>query len=285
MDTPMTENHFKHLQEDILESIERYNLSRYPAFQQAMQTYFPNALPLREYMSKTFDCLKPYGFEDENTMGMVAICRDEITELLFHEVTKYWGKTFNCCSLAGFLTMGKTGLAAATDHTPIFEGKRRFTFYAMPHIAISRNGEIGKVYREGQEKASHACGALEVIVEELKSGPINLETDLQDIEQSIIRQRILSNLFYGSKPDLVEMTKLACQIISKDAEKLLNTLDDSVFEYAVMTGIQIHGPMETQWVAPEDFYIVGAELFNGKVHIHKFPKNHSISQFQFIRTE
>lgn len=236
MDTPMTENHFKHLQEDILESIERYNLSRYPAFQQAMQTYFPNALPLREYMSKTFDCLKPYGFEDENTMGMVAICRDEITELLFHEVTKYWGKTFNCCSLAGFLTMGKTGLAAATDHTPIFEGKRRFTFYAMPHIATSRNGEIGKVYREGQEKASHACGALEVIVEELKSGHINLE-------------------------------------------------DDSVFEYAVMTGIQIHGPMETQWVAPEDFYIVGAELFNGKVHIHKFPKNHSISQFQFIRTE
>jgi hypothetical protein len=80
--------------------------------------------------------MKSHGFEDENTMGMAALCRDEITDSLLNEVIKYWGKTFNCCSLAGFVLMGKTGLAAATDHVPIFDGIRRFTFFAMPHIAM-----------------------------------------------------------------------------------------------------------------------------------------------------
>ena len=235
-------------------------LTVFPGFLEAVQTHFPGSLPLKDYMKKTYDCLSQYGFEDENTMGMIAICRDEITDPLYEEVVKYWGKTFNCCSLAGFITLGKTGLAAATDHTPIFDNIRRFTFYAMPHIAISRYGEIGKVYREGIQKASHACGALETIVKELECGHLNLEMDLQDLEQSIIRQKILSSLNYGDKPNLVEITKLACQIISQDVERLLRSLDSTIFNYAVMTGIQIHGPLETQWIYPQNFYIVSSQF-------------------------
>ncbi|GAB1538089.1 low-co2 inducible protein lcib [Scytonema sp. NUACC21] len=255
----MVQNYQVREQETILQELNGYNPSVFPAFHQTVQHHFPGTLPLESYMSKTYECLNSYGFTNENTMGMVAICRDEITDPLFDAIIRYWGKTFNCCSLAGFVTMGKTGLAAATDHTPIFEGRRRFTFYAMPHIAISRYGEIGKVYRQGLDKPSHACGALEAIVKEIELGCLSLETDMQDIEQSIVRQKILSTLQYGEKPDLVGITKLACQIISKDIEKLLRTLNSSVFNYAVMTGIQIHGPLETQWVYPQNFYVVGPE--------------------------
>ncbi|EAW35471.1 hypothetical protein [Lyngbya sp. PCC 8106] len=239
-------------------------------FLDAVNTHFPGSLPLKYYMKRTYDCLSQNGFEDENTMGMIAICRDELTDPLYEEVVKYWGKTFNCCSLAGFITLGKTGLAAATNHTPIFDNIRRFTFYAMPHIAISRYGEIGKVYREGIQKASHACGALETIVKELECGRLNLEMDLQDLEQSIIRQKILSSLNYGDKPNLVEITKLACQIISEDVERLLNPLDPTIFNYAVMTGIQIHGPLETQWIYPQNFYIVSSQFKRTKKTIAIF---------------
>ncbi|GAA6615641.1 hypothetical protein [Scytonema sp. NUACC26] len=255
----MVQNYQFREQEASLQNLNGYNPRVFPAFHQTVRSHFPGTLPLESYMSKTYECLSSHGFVDENTMGMVAICRDEIADPLFDAVVKYWGKTFNCCSLAGFVTMGKTGLAAATDHTPIFDGLRRFTFYAMPHIAISRYGEIGKVYRQGLDKPSHACGALEAIVKELELGCLNLETDMQDIEQSIVRQKIISTLQYGAKPDLVEITKLACQIISKDLEKLLRTLNSSVFNYAVMTGIQIHGPLETQWVYPQNFYVIGSE--------------------------
>ncbi len=94
--------------------------------------------------------------------------------------------------------------------------------------------------------------------------------DLQDIEQTIIRQRILSTLTYGEKPNLIEITKLAAQIISSDVEKLLETLDRSAFKYAVMTGIQIHGPLGTHWIYPQDFYVVGSDLPNGKIDIKVF---------------
>ncbi|HBB30320.1 MAG TPA: hypothetical protein DDZ80_30435 [Cyanobacteria bacterium UBA8803] len=260
----MNQNYPEQLQAEIFQAIENYDPRISQVFYQTVTRYFPGTLPLKTYMRKTYDCLSSYGFNDDNTMGMVAICRDEITDPLFDEVIKYWGKTFNCCSLSGFVTMGKTGLAAATAHTPICDGVRRFTFYAMPHIAISRNGEIGKVYREGIPDASHACGALEAIVKELESGHLNLQTDMQDIEQTIIRQKILSTLRYGQQPDLVEITKLACRIIADDVEKLLSTLDSSIFKYAVMTGIQIHGPMDSQWVYPQDFYVIGSALPMGK---------------------
>lgn len=247
-------------------------LVEFPEFVDALNKNFPGALPLDEYMRKTYECLSPYGFEDENTMGMIAICRDEITDPMHEEVMKYWGKTFNCCSLAGFITIGQTGLIAATNHTPISDRIRRFTFYAMPHIAISRYGEIGKVYREGIQKPSHACGALEAIVEELESGHLNLEMDLHDIEQSIIRQKILSTLNYGDKPDLCDITKLACKIISQDVKRLLSSLNPIIFHYAVMTGIQIHGPLDSQWVYPQDFYIVSSMFDSAKKTITVFDK-------------
>ena len=217
---------------------------------------FPGSLTLPNYMQKTYTSINKYGFNDPNTMGMISICRDEITDPLYAEVVRMWGKTFNCCSLAGFVTMGKTGLAAAKGHTPIENGKRRFVYYAMPHIAISSKGVIGEVLREGIQDTTHACGALEIIVNELNKGEIHLETDPEDIEQSIVRQKILSNLNYGIKPDLVEITRIAKLVIQKDLNRVLNTLDNSVFNYGVFTGIQIHGPEETEWIYPSDSYVV-----------------------------
>jgi hypothetical protein len=268
----MDQSPVNQVNETIPQTLNGYDPNVFPAFHQTLQTHFPGALAMNKYMRKTFQSLSGYGFFDENTMGMIAICRDEIAEPLFAEVIRYWGKAFNCCSLAGFVMMGKTGLATATDHTPIIDGIRRFTFYAMPHIAISRYGDIGHVYRDGVQKVSHACGALETVVKELASGHLKLEMDMQDIEQTIIRQKILSTLTYGDKPNLIEVTKLASQIISDDVKSLLNTLDRSIFKYAVMTGIQIHGPLGTHWIYPQDFYVVGSDIFDGKEQIKVFQK-------------
>ncbi|RAQ47788.1 hypothetical protein B9S53_03495 [Arthrospira sp. O9.13F] len=263
----MNINYLDSLRDEILQAVDGYDSNTNPVFHETMRKHFPGSLPMKDYIKKTYIELKNYGFDTGKTIGMVAICRDEITDVLMDEVIKYWGKTFNCCSLAGFVMMGKTGLAAATDHTPICDGIRRFTFYAMPHIAISKNGEIGKVYRSGIDKASHACGALEAIVKELESGYLQLMTDMQDIEQSIIRQKIISALKYGDKPNLVEMTQLASKIISEDVEKLLSLVDNFVFNYGVMTGIQIHGPMDTHWIYPHDFYLVSSQLPGGKKNL------------------
>ena len=199
-------------------------------------------------------------------MGMAAICRDEITESCLERVVNYWGKTFNCSSLAGFVTIGKTGLGAATAHAPIdaVDGKRRFVFVAMPHIAVSRHGIIGRCQREGIAQESNACGALDAIRGELQNGQVKIRLDMEDVEQSLVRQRILADLTYGDKPSLEGITKLAGDIITNDVDKLLmDNLDVSVYEYVVLTGIQIHGPDDVDWVCPNKFWHV-SDKYEGK---------------------
>ena len=209
-------------------------------------------------------------------MGMAAICRDEIADGCMERIINYWGKTFNCQSLAGFVTIGKTGLGAATAHAPIDknDGKRRFVFVAMPHIAISRKGEVGKCKREGIEQISNACGALDAIVGELRDGKISkIQLNFEDVEQSLVRQRIMADLPYGEKPTLDEITKLASNIITGDVDKLLtDNLDINIYEYCVLTGVQIHGPEDVDWVYPNKFWHVSnkydgnrKELSLGKV--------------------
>jgi hypothetical protein len=180
-------------------------------------------------------------------------------------VTKYWGKTFDCRSLGGFVLMGKSGMSTALTHAPIIDGIRRFAIYAMPHIAISEKGGIGTVYREFIQQASHACGSLSAVLKELESGFIKVETDLDDIEQCSIRQKLLSAIRYGDVPDLIALTKLARRIVNDDLERLLRNVDRAAFNYAIMTGILIHGPMETDWIYPQDSYVVGAHLPGGRI--------------------
>jgi Limiting CO2-inducible proteins B/C beta carbonyic anhydrases len=233
------------------------DLSCFPLFLEKLQLHFPDALPLEEYMQQTSQKLKSYGFVDDNTLGVVATCRDEIAGPLVYQITKYWGKTFDLRSLGGFLIAGKTGISTILGHTPMNEGIGRFVFYAMPHIAISEEGEIGNVYREGIEKVSHACGSLGEVVHELASGHINFQTDYEDLEQSIVRQKILSNIRYGQELNQLDITKLASTIIANDLKGLLTAVDSSVYKYAFLTGILIHGPKDTHWIYPQDCHVDG----------------------------
>lgn len=226
------------------------------AFKESLEKHFPGSLLLEDYMNQTFQKLTPLGFTNENTFACVSACRDEITKPLLDQTDDVWGEVFNFSSLAGSLTLGKTGFAAAASHAPIIQGLERYVFIAMPHIAISEKGEIGIVYREGRSGASHACGALGAIVNEINGGKLHLQLDLDDIEQSILKTKIFEKLKYGEKPDLVRITKITHEIIKEDLERLIQVSEKEPFDYAVLTGIMIHGPNESNYVFPQTFYAV-----------------------------
>jgi hypothetical protein len=233
---------------------------KFAAFHKALQTYFPGALPLADYVKLTCSQLKPYGFNKENTLAAVAICRDEIAEPFLDEVLRSWGKPFDLRSLAGFVSAGKSGMATMLGHAPLAEGVGRFVFYSLPHLAISQEGEIGNVYRDGIHNASQACGSLIAILKELESGHINFRTDMDDIEQCTVRQKLLSAIRYGDKPDQLTITKLAGRIISEDVERLLRQVDSARYRHALLTGVLIHGPADTHWVHPTRSFVAGAHL-------------------------
>jgi hypothetical protein len=242
-------------------------LSRYPSFRLALETHLPGTLPMEEYLLRTRERLADHGFVDANTLGMVAVCRDEIASDFVAEVIRHWGKTFGCRSLGGFVLLGRSGIETGVSHAPVEDGRRRFVFYAMPHIAISERGEVGVVYREGLHEESHACGSIAAVLRELESGRIDLRTDFDDIEQCCVRQKILSALNYGDKPDLLAATQLACRIIHEDGERLLGGIDPALYDYAFLTGILVHGPEDSDWVCPASCRLVGGGIPGGGLAI------------------
>lgn len=238
-------------------------------FSDKLELYFPSSLPIEEYMKQTSQQLKTHGFSNQNTLGVAATCRDEIAEPLLDEIIKYWGKTFDLRSLGGFFIAGKTGISTVLSHAPVVDGIGRFVLYAMPHIAISQEGEIGNVYRDGIQETSHACGSLSGVINELASGHINFQSDIDDLEQSIVRQKIISSIHYGEVPNLLDITILACKIITGDIKRLLDLVDSSAYNYAFFTGILIHGPKDTHRVHLSNSYVVSKNFPSGlKLDLH-----------------
>lgn len=231
-------------------------------FNKTLRTHFPNFLPESEFIKKSHKALTQMGFTAKNTIPCVGVCRDEITHSLIDHVERKWGASFNLSSLAGMVFMGKTGLGAAQAHSPIENGKERYIFVVMPHIAIDADGVIGNCFRAGRPAVSGACGALMKFQGELHKDTPNFAYDPLDIEQSLLEARLLPDLT-DKKPDLVTLTKVAANAIVADLEVLIEQqVDTATSDYAVLNGIQIHGPALTQYVHPNSLYAV----VNGERH-------------------
>lgn len=240
-------------------------ISDFLRFRETVDAHLPGTVAMAEYFLDTGRRLRRYGFENANTLGLVAACRDEIASPLVDALARHWGLTFGCRSLGGFPLLGRSGIATGVGHAPLVGGRRRFVFFAMPHVAISEEGEIGTVYREGLHEASHACGSLAAVVAELQSGRIDMRMDFDDLEQCCVRQKLLSALRYGDRPDLMEITKLACRVIHEDLQRLLGGIaDPTEFDYACLTGILVHGPQDTHWIWPQEGQVVSADLPGGR---------------------
>jgi len=227
-------------------------------FARVVQQHFPGAIPQSVFVANTAARLAQSGFTKANTLACVALCRDEIAASLLDDVERHWGSIFSLASLAGMVTAGTTGIAAAIDHAPLENGRGHFVVYAMPHIAIGADGQVGHVVRSGVPDPSNACGALTAFREELLGGSISVEIDHLDAEQSLLRHRLAPSIGSGAVPGLVELTKIAATAVEQDLKQIFAVVTDSwatvgkaiPTDAAMFTGIQIHGPSGLHLVWP-----------------------------------
>lgn len=208
-----------------------------------------------EFIKKSYDVLKSFGFTDENAIASVCVCRDEISQTVRSHIKRMWGEAFNFSSLAGLFIAGKTGMKAFISHAPKINNKQRYVFYAFSHIAIDENGNIRVCKRKGFEK-SHACGALCLFLKELAEGKINIRLDEEDIEESLLKRKLLKELKYGEVPDLLSLTKITLKVIIEDLETIIEkVVDPKKADYALISGIQVHGP-EENYIVPDKSYVI-----------------------------
>jgi len=229
-------------------------------FEEVLKENFPVVFTEVDYVKKTYNALKAFGFNDDNSIASVCVCRDEISQTIRSIIKHVWGEAFNFSSLAGMFTAGKTGLKAAMHHAPRVDGKERYVFYVVPHIAINEDGKSGFCKRRGIKEDSSACGALCLFLSELHQGKLHIKLDEEDIEESLIKRRLLKEIPYGHVPDLIELTKITRKVIQEDLEQVIEkVVDTGKSDYAVFTGIQIHAP-DANYIWPSNSYVV----VNGK---------------------
>src|SRR5262244_91486 len=123
------------------------------SWEQSMSREFPGAVSQDRFVALTYEALNKHGFCAENTIAFVSVCRDEVTLSLVEDIERTWGEVFMFSSLGGMLTLGKTGFFAAQQHAPIENGRERYAYYALPHIAIDAQGDFGIYQRPGRQNA------------------------------------------------------------------------------------------------------------------------------------
>ncbi len=223
----------------------------------AIRERFPEVVDLYEFVARSHDSLALLGFSRGNSLACVSVCRDEICQPLVERVATRWGRPFVMGGLAGLLFLGRTGFCAALHHGPWEGGRQRFVFFGLTHIGWDDDGVQGSCRRPGQDEPSLACGALAGFQRELSGEGAQLEFAWDDLEYGLLKRRLAASISEQEVPDLVQVTRLARRAIDEDLARLAgDEIDAARADWAVFTGIQIHGPGGRELVWPGSAYAV-----------------------------
>merc|ERR1711988_1468382 len=92
------------------------------------------------------------------------------------------------------------------------------------------------------------------LLSEVQSGTLHLWNDPVDMEQSVLKQRLVPKLLQLKDPSLVDVTHITYQAILEDLERLISlVLDPNEVDYAVCTGVLIHGPTPNSLCGPGSY--------------------------------
>lgn len=187
------------------------------------------------------------GFRPSNCLAVVDVCRDELMASVDESIAEVWGRPFQAGSLGALVFLGRTGLQAALGHVPGEDGRHRFVVFCLPHIGIDEHGIVGRVQRRGMHRETSACGALAAFRADLVSGREGAHpgtvADPDDVEQSLLRQRLLSMIGAGEVPGLPALTDLARRAAVEDMRRFIDLARGSEpVDVAYLSGIVVHLP-------------------------------------------
>jgi hypothetical protein len=224
------------------------------SFASTLARDFPAAIPANQFVNSTQDRLREQEVYRGSALPLIATCRDELAFALTAELQRAWGPAFNMAGLAGLLTLGRTGVAAARGHAPMVNGRRTFVLFGLTHVGVDEAGIVGNVERPGVPGPSSTCGALMALHDELRGGDVHTSDypylDKADPEQSRLRERIAPLVDDPHQVDLLSIIRIARDLIGLDSDEAIKVLrDDAVpADVAVFTGIHIHGPRGAEYV-------------------------------------
>ncbi|HKL40027.1 MAG TPA: hypothetical protein VJ894_05070 [Cryomorphaceae bacterium] len=154
-------------------------------FGTAVRQHYPNALDTRDTSIKYLGLLQNgHNIDVSKILLATSLCSDDmnIPSTSFFRVML---GPFFLGGLGGLPFAGTTGMSAFAHHIP--DNGSAFIFYG-PHIGITSEGDLGKMYRPRQEESGFCCGALMLALSRFKNADFKPELKEDDYQQTMLEK-------------------------------------------------------------------------------------------------
>jgi len=161
-------------------------------FDQVVKQFFPHAMDAKDTSIHFLGKLQnDYRIDISKVLMATSVCSDDINVPSTTFFNVLFGP-FTMGGLGGLPFAGRTGMRAFAHHIP--DNGTAFIFYG-PHIGVTLDGNIGKMYRPRQDKPGNSCGALMLALQRYQQDgnyqPVINDDDYQQmmLEQSLLARK------------------------------------------------------------------------------------------------
>lgn len=210
-------------------------------FDEVVKSHFPNAMDAKDTSIHYLGKMQiEHKIDISKVLMATSVCSDDINVPSTTFFNVLFGP-FIMGGLGGLPFAGQTGMTAFAHHIP--DSGSAFIFYG-PHIGITLDGDLGKMYRPRQEETGNSCGALMLALSRLQDGnykPVINDDDYQQmkLEESLLpyRQDILD-----SSNQEKAITEATYEIIDKKIHEHIKSCKDEfhVDKVTLLGGIIIN---------------------------------------------
>ena len=157
-------------------------------FDEVVKSHFPNAMDAKDTSIHYLGKIKnEYNLDISKMLMATSVCSDDINVPSTTFFNVLFGP-FVMGGLGGLPFVGETGMTAYAHHIP--DNGSAFIFYG-PHIGVTLEGELGRMYRPRMENPGNSCGALMLALDRLKDASYNPTVRDDDYQQMTLEKSLL----------------------------------------------------------------------------------------------
>lgn len=210
-------------------------------FDEVVKKEFPNAKDAKDTSIHYLGRMQNKHELDVSKMLMAtSVCSDDINVPSTTFFSVLFGP-FIMGGLGGIPFVGKTGMTAYAHHIP--DGGSAFIFYG-PHIGITPDGELGKMYRPRMKEKGNSCGALMLALSRIQDENYSPTVNDDDYQQMRLEESILPfrDEILASENQAKAITEITYQIINKKIHEYLKSCKNEfhVDKVTLLGGIVIN---------------------------------------------
>ncbi len=210
-------------------------------FDETVKKHFPNAMDAKDTSIHYLGKMQiEHNIDISKVLMATSVCSDDINVPSTTFFNVLFGP-FIMGGLGGLPFAGQTGMTAFAHHIP--DQGSAFIFYG-PHIGITLDGSLGKMYRPRQEETGNSCGALMLALSRLHDKSYQPIMNDDDYQQMKLEENLLPYREEILDADSQEkaITEATYKIIDKKVHDYVKTCKDEfhVDKVTLLGGIIIN---------------------------------------------